>query len=152
MRREYPQGPVVGVGAVILEGDQVVLVRRGRPPSYGEWSIPGGAVELGETLAEALKREVAEEVGLEVEVVELVAVLDRIFLDEGDRIRFHYVLMDFLCRNRGGTLRAGSDVLACSRASLDSLERFSLNPDTREVIDRAHQSLAGRAAAVYLAR
>jgi 8-oxo-dGTP diphosphatase len=152
MTREYPQRPIVGVGAVILEGDQVVLVRRGRPPAYGEWSLPGGAVELGETLEEAVVREVGEEVGLEVEVVELVAVLDRIFVDREDRIQFHYVLMDFLCRNMGGIPKASSDVLSCSLVPFKTLGKFQMSRETMEVIRRAHLRLMGKYAAIYLGR
>ena len=152
MRRDYPDRPIVGVGAIIFDEGQVVLVRRGRPPAYGEWSLPGGAVELGETLEEALIREVSEEVGLEVEVMELIAVLDRVFLDEEGRVKYHYVLMDFLCRSIGGTLQASSDVLSSSRVPLEALAEYQLRRQTREVIDRAHQRMHGEAVSIYVAQ
>ena len=149
MSRQYPDRPIVGVAAVVIEDHGVVLVRRGRPPAYGEWSLPGGAVELGETLEQALVREVQEEIGLQVEVVELVAVLDRIFLDPEGGVQFHYVLMDFLCRRNGGRLRASSDAISCVRVPLGALSRYRLTRETREVIDRAYQRLNGTSPAIY---
>ncbi len=149
MPREYPERPIVGVAAVVIENGQVVLVRRGRPPAYGEWSLPGGAVELGETLQEAIVREVQEEIGLTVEVVELVAVLDRIFVDEEGQIQFHYVLMDFLCRRRGGRLQASSDAISCAYVPFAALDRYRLSQETKEVVNRAYQRLNGGSPAVY---
>jgi mutator protein MutT len=138
MDRRYPPRPVVGVGAVIVTGDgEVVLVRRAREPLAGAWSLPGGAVETGETLAAALVREVREETALEIEVGPLVEVLDRIFADETGRIRHHYVLIDYLCRVRGGELRAGSDASAAVRVKPADLDGYALAPETRAVIERA---------------
>src|SRR5208337_1183598 len=97
IEREYPQAPLVGVGAVIVYQDRVLLVRRATEPLKGRWTLPGGMLELGETLAQGVAREVREETGLEVEVVELVEILDRIHR-QGDRVRFHYVIADYLCR------------------------------------------------------
>ena len=152
MAREYPKRPIVGVAGVIIEDDRVVLVRRGRPPAYGEWSLPGGAVELGETLEEAVTREVEEEVGIKVDVVEVVAVLDRIFLDKEGRVQFHYVLMDFLCTRRTGKLAASSDAISCAYVPLSALTRYRLSRETREVITRAHQRFNGGSPDIYLAR
>lgn len=108
MQREFPQAPLVGVGAVVIKDGRVLLARRGNPPMQGHWTLPGGVLELGETLLEGVAREVREETGLEVEPVELVELLDRIH-KSGDRIQFHYVIADYLCRVTGGTLQAASD-------------------------------------------
>jgi mutator protein MutT len=150
MRRDYPDRPIVGVGAVVFDGDQVVLVRRGSPPSYGTWSLPGGAVEVGETLQEAIVREVAEEIGLEVTAEEIVAVLERIFLDPAGKVQYHYVLVDFLCRSARGRLRASGDALACARVPFESLADYSLTRETQEVIQRARDFLDGKAPVIYM--
>lgn len=111
MQREFPTAPLVGVGAVIVQDGQVLLVQRGTEPALGRWSIPGGLIEVGESLTEAVVREVREETGLDVEPIELVELLDRIDRD-GDRIRYHFVIADYLCRVLGGTLSAASDAAA----------------------------------------
>ena len=152
MLRDYPVRPIVGVGAVIFDRDRVVLVQRGRPPAYGEWSLPGGAVELGETLDEAIRREVYEELRLKVEVVELVAVLDRIFLDEQGQIWFHYVLLDFLCSRTAGKVQASSDALAVAHVPLKALAGYGLSRETKEVIRRAYQRLNGGSPLIHMAR
>jgi ADP-ribose pyrophosphatase YjhB (NUDIX family) len=143
VNREFPDAPVVGVGAVVLDAGRVLLVRRGRPPLKGEWSIPGGALELGETLADGVRRELLEETGLIVEVVALIDVLDRIVPERADkrRIQYHYVLVDFLCKPVGGELRAGSDAAeACWVAQAD-LASYGLAEITMRVIDRAFAML-----------
>jgi mutator protein MutT len=149
MSRQYPDRPIVGVAAVIIEDDRVALVRRGRPPAYGEWSLPGGAVEPGETMEEAVVREVAEEIGLRVEVVEIVAVLDRIFWDQEGEVQYHYVLIDFLCRKTGGKLKASSDVISCSQVPFSALAQYNLTKETRGVISRAYQRVSGGSPPVY---
>ncbi|UCF02870.1 MAG: NUDIX hydrolase [Deltaproteobacteria bacterium] len=149
MTRDYPDRPIVGVAAVVIEDDRVVLVRRGRPPAYGEWSLPGGAVESGETLEEAVVREVAEEIGFNVEVVELVAVLDRIFWDQEGGVQYHYVLMDFLCRKIGGKLQASSDAISCSQVPFPALAQYNLTEETRGVISKAYQRLSGGSPPIY---
>lgn len=103
MNRRYPDAPLVGVGAIIFRADQVLLIQRGREPSLGRWSVPGGLVEVGESLLDAVKREVMEEVNLEVDVKDVVAVLDRVIKDEGGRVEYHYILVDFLCESVEGT-------------------------------------------------
>ncbi len=125
MKRDYPDRPIVGVGAVIVEGGRAVVVRRASEPLKGEWSIPGGVLEVGETLREGAAREALEETGLVVEPGELLEVFDRIVPDQRGRTRYHYVLLDFLCRRVAGDLRAGSDVsdaLWVTPAELDRLE------------------------------
>jgi mutator protein MutT len=149
MSRDYPERPIIGVAAVVIENDRVALVRRGRPPAYGEWSLPGGAVELGETLEKAVVREVGEEIGLEIEVLELVAILDRIFLDRDGQVQFHYVLLDFLCRKTGGKLLASSDAISCAQIPFSALYRYKLTKETREVINRAYQRLEGDFPPIY---
>jgi ADP-ribose pyrophosphatase YjhB (NUDIX family) len=114
--------PIAAVGAVVLDGERVLLVRRGQEPLKGEWSLPGGAVELGETLEAAVCREVLEETGLEVEPVRVVEVLDRISRDAEGRVEYHYVLVDYACRVRGGVLGSGSDASDARWVSLEKLE------------------------------
>jgi mutator protein MutT len=149
MAREYPDRPIVGVAAAVIEDDRVVLVRRGQPPAYGEWSLPGGAVELGETLEQAVIREVREEIGLKVEVVEPVGILDRIIFDRDRQVQYHYVLLHFLCRRTGGRLQTGSDVLSCTQVPFSALFRYKLTKRTREVVDRAYQRLHGGSPPIY---
>ena len=149
MSRQYPDRPIVGVAAVVIEDDRVALVRRGRPPAYGEWSLPGGAVEPGESLEEAVVREVAEEIGLKVEVVEVAAVLERIFWDQEGEVQYHYVLIDFLCRKTGGKLQASSDAISCSQVPFTALAQYNLTKETRGVIDKAYQRLSGGSPPIY---
>ena len=108
--RRYPDRPMVGVGAIIVEGDRGLLVERGQEPQKGCWSLPGGLVEIGEHLKDAVRREVFEETGLEVEPLSVFEVFERIMRDETGRPEYHYVLIDYLCRVRGGELKAASDV------------------------------------------
>jgi 8-oxo-dGTP diphosphatase len=137
VNRQYPDRPFVGVGAVILEGTRVVLIRRRFEPLAGEWSLPGGAVEVGETLDACVVREMREETGLEVEVGPVVEVFDRITRDENERVQYHYVLVDYLCWPSGGVLTAGSDVDAAVWADASSLSAFNLTPKALAVIARA---------------
>src|ERR1700737_5171753 len=115
--REYPDRPIVGVGGVVIENGRALLIRRGSEPLLGEWSIPGGSLELGETLEEGVARELLEETGLEVRVLELIEVFDRIYVEstagaaeEKRGPRFHYVIVDYLCERLSGAPRAASDV------------------------------------------
>lgn len=133
-RRRYPVRPVVGVGAVIVDGGRVVLVRRRYEPLAGHWSLPGGKLELGETLTDGIAREVFEETGLLVDVGPVVEVFDRITRDDEGRVQYHFVLVDFLCRRRGGVLLAGSDVDDVALADPADLEAFALSPKATEVI------------------
>jgi len=140
--REYPSRPIVGVGGVAFVGGRVLLVKRRFEPLAGRWSLPGGAVEAGETLAEGLAREMKEETGLDVDVGPVLDVFDRITRDERGRARFHYVLVDYLCSVRAGTPVAGSDVAEVALVETGDLGRYDLTVKTLEVIGRA-RALAG---------
>ena len=138
MTREYPDRPIVGVGAVVFSGNKVLLVRRGREPAKGQWSIPGGKVEIGETLTQAVIREVAEETGLKVKVEQLIKTLERIFHDKEGRVQYHYVLCDFLCKVVDGDLAPSSDAADVRFISIDALQAYKVAPITRQVIHEAH--------------
>jgi ADP-ribose pyrophosphatase YjhB (NUDIX family) len=141
LQREYPLSPLVGVGAVIVQEGRVLLVQRGREPMKGRWTIPGGLIEVGESLHEAVARETREETGLEVEPVELVELLDRIHREEG-RVRYHYVIADYLCRVVGGTLAAADDAAAVrwvERSEWNSHSALALDPITVRVVEAAWQ-------------
>jgi len=165
--REYPDRPVVGVGGVIVDRGRTVLIRRGTEPLLGQWSIPGGTIEIGETLEEAVRRELREETGLEVRVLELIELFDRIYVDEnrkdenrrakarplrdgfpkarggspkakgGRKPRYHYVIADYLCELVGGEARAGSDVTDLAFALEDELPRFHLTEKATSVLKKA---------------
>lgn len=135
--RAYPDRPFVGVGAVILQGEQVVLIKRRFEPLAGQWSLPGGAVDVGETLAECVGREMLEETGLVVEVGPVIEVFDRIVHDDDGRVRFHYVLVDYLCRPIGGAFAAGSDVADAVFVHPSELGRFAPADPATAVIRRA---------------
>ena len=132
--RRYPVRPIVGVGGIAFIDGQVVLIKRRFEPLAGGWSLPGGTLELGERLHEGLGREMREETGLIVEVGPLVELFDRITRDDDGRVRFHYVLADYVCTPVGGELRAGSDVANVVLASVDDLARYDLTPKTLDVI------------------
>ncbi len=139
--REYPDRPIVGVGAVIVDPQarRVVLVRRAAPPLEGEWSLPGGVVEVGETMRAAAEREALEETGLNIAAGEVLEVFDRIIVRPGERGRpqYHYVLVDFLCRVRGGELSAGGDAAQAEWASQEDLEKYKLERPALDVISKA---------------
>jgi mutator protein MutT len=137
MKREYPERPLVGVGAVIVEGDRVVLVRRSAEPMKGEWSIPGGLLELGETMRAGAVREALEETGLQVEAGEVLEVLDRILPDGKGKTRFHYVLIDFLCRRVAGELRAGGDAAEARWVKESELQGLGVADAAVRVIRKA---------------
>jgi len=136
-RRKYPDRPFVGVGAVIVHEDRVVLVKRRFEPLAGRWSIPGGAVETGETLEACVAREMVEETGFDVEVGPVIEVFDRITHDEAGRVVYHFVLIDYLCRPIGGELRAGSDVAEAVLAEPSELAQYDLTAKATSVIERA---------------
>ena len=134
MDREYAGHPMVGVGGIVLNEGKVLLVRRGKQPGYGKWSIPGGMVELGETLSEAIKREVLEECGIEIELKDVVAVLERVIRREDERVRYHYVLVDFLGYWKGGELQPASDILEARWADPSEMETLEMTDRTQQVV------------------
>jgi ADP-ribose pyrophosphatase YjhB (NUDIX family) len=134
MKREYPATPCIGVGAVVIQDGRVLLVKRGRPPQDGEWSIPGGLLEIGETMRQAAAREALEETGLMVEPLELLGVFDRIMRDAAGKARYHYVLIDFLCRQVSGELRAASDAAEARWFTPAEVAMLPLPKDTADVI------------------
>jgi ADP-ribose pyrophosphatase YjhB (NUDIX family) len=140
MKREYPDRPLLGVGAVVIEDGRALLVRRGHAPQLGEWSIPGGLVELSETVRQAAVREVSEETGLTIEPLELIGVFDRIVADGEGRTLYHYVLIDFLCRRVAGELQAADDADEARWFTWEQVEGLQLPRDTAEAIRRGFQS------------
>jgi len=137
IRREYPEQPLVGVGAIIIEGERIVLVKRGNPPLAGAWSIPGGVLEIGETLRMAAAREAFEETSLRVEPAELLGVYDRLQHDHDGRTLYHYVLIDFLCKRLEGTPHAAGDAIEARWFSRAELNQLKLAADTVDVIKKA---------------
>jgi mutator protein MutT len=135
--RRYPLQPIVGVGAVIEQHGRVVLVRRRFEPLAGQWSLPGGTLELGETLEAGVAREMLEETGLAVDVGPVIDVFDRILLDEEHRVKYHFVLVDYLCHPLSGELRHGSDVDQAIFVASDALDAYHLTPKARSIIERA---------------
>lgn len=144
MQREFPTHPLVGVGAIILKNDRVLLVKRAHPPIQGQWSIPGGVLEVGELVREAAVREAREETGLIVEPGDLLGVYDRVLRTPDGRLQYHYVLIDFLCRPIGDELRASSDAAEVRWFTRQELSALKLAEDTQDVIQRGFEKLAPR--------
>jgi 8-oxo-dGTP diphosphatase len=147
--RQYPPRPVLGVGALIYQGDEILLVQRGREPLAGYWSLPGGAVEVGERLEDAARREVLEETGLYVAVGDIALVFERIMPDETGRCEYHYVLVDLRCQVERGILRPGDDARDVRYFPINQLANLQLTEGTRVVIERCAE---GKSAAIYVAR
>jgi len=145
MTRKYPNRPLIGVGSIIIENDQVVLVKRAHPPIQGQWSIPGGVLEVGELVREAAIREAREETGLIVDPGELLGVFDRVLRDLDNRVQYHYVLIDFLCRRVDGELLAASDAAEVRWFTRAELPSLNLAQDTLEVIHKGFAELERRA-------
>ena len=146
--REYPEKPIIGIGGVVIEDGRALLIRRGSEPLLGQWSIPGGTLELGETLIEGTERELREETGLTVKVLEMIEVFERInfgsgadetwkTLEEKRRPRFHFVIVDYLCDRISGVPVAGGDVTEVAWAEENDLEKFGLTPTATRVIRKA---------------
>jgi 8-oxo-dGTP diphosphatase len=134
MKREFPEVPLVGVGVVIIEDSRVLLVKRAHPPLQAQWSVPGGVLEVGELMRETAAREAREETGLIVEPAELLGVYDRVLRHADQRVQYHYVLIDFLCRRVGGELRAASDAAEVCWFTREELTSLKLAEDTQDVI------------------
>ncbi len=139
--RRYPQRPILGVGAIIIESGRVLLVERGHEPLKGYWSLPGGVVEVGEKLAEGIHREVLEETGLEIELLSVVEIFERIMRDAAGVAEYHYVLVDYLCRVTGGVLKAGDDVSEAQWVERACLPQYRITEGTVPVIEKAFQTL-----------
>ncbi len=143
MKREFPEVPLVGVGAIIIEDNRVLLVKRAHPPLQAQWSIPGGVLEVGELVREAAVREAREETGLIVEPGDLLGVYDRVLRDAEERVQYHYVLIDFFCRRVGGELHAADDAAEVRWFTREELPALNLAEDTQDVIRKGFQKLAG---------
>lgn len=135
--RRYPKRPLVGVGALIFDGDRILMAQRGKQPLLGWWSLPGGALETGESLAEAVRREVREETGLEIEPIGVIEIFERIMRDAAGVPEYHYVLIDYLCRVIGGALQAGDDVCRAEWMERGELANLQITEGTLGVIDKA---------------
>jgi len=144
--REYPDHPRVGVGAVVLDRGRVLLVKRGRPPAAGKWSLPGGLVELAETTAEAAQREVEEECGIRVRIVDVAGVVDRVIRDDAGRVRYHWVLVDYLAVPESDTITAGSDAAEVRWVPMDEVARLDTTDGLVDMIRRAAAAAEGRRA------
>lgn len=139
-RRRYPDAPLVGVAAVVFDAaGEVLLVQRARPPRQGQWGLPGGLIDLGETLVDGVRREVREECGIEVEVGDLVALFEPIHRDEAGEIEYHYMVVDYWARHVQGELRASDDALNAAWVTPDELDNYALLPETRRVIEQARK-------------
>jgi ADP-ribose pyrophosphatase YjhB (NUDIX family) len=141
MRREFPEVPLVGVGAIVVEDSRILLVKRAHPPLQAQWSIPGGVLEVGELVREAAIREAREETGLIVEPGELLGVYDRVLRDIEHRVQYHYVLIDFLCRRVGGELLAASDASEVRWFTREELPPLKLAEDTQDVIRKGFAAM-----------
>jgi mutator protein MutT len=138
-RREYPERPIIGIGGVVISDGCVLLARRSRPPLQGQWSIPGGILEVGETLIEGVRRELAEETGIEVRVRNLIDVFERIDRDPSGKMHYHFVVLDYLCEAVQGNARAGSDVSEVAWAAPSELKNYSLTETASRVILKAFE-------------
>jgi ADP-ribose pyrophosphatase YjhB (NUDIX family) len=141
MSREYPEFPLVGIGVIVLKGEEVLLIRRGRPPAMNMWSLPGGGQELGETVEAAARRELLEETGLEVGALTLIAHVDSIHRDERGVVRYHYTILDFAAVYKGGTPVAASDVLEVAWVHPRRFDDYELWPEARRVVGLAFARL-----------
>jgi 8-oxo-dGTP diphosphatase len=141
MTREYPKHPLIGIGIIVLKGEEVLLIKRGRPPAQNQWSLPGGGQELGETAQAAARRELLEETGLQIGKLTLIDVVDSIYRDEHGFIQYHYTILDFAGLYRTGTPHAASDVLDLAWVHPKNFDSYALWPEARRVIGQAFSKL-----------
>jgi 8-oxo-dGTP diphosphatase len=141
MRKEYPERPVVGVGAIILDGGKILLEKRKSTPGEGKWAVPGGLIELGETVEQAVIREVKEETGLDVASPRLVDVVDYISLDEKGAVKYHFIILDYLVTVKGGELKAASDAAELRWVPISEVERYDLTESFRRFFKQNRQKL-----------
>ncbi|MGH9709324.1 MAG: NUDIX hydrolase [Candidatus Acidiferrales bacterium] len=135
--REYPERPVIAVGGVVISDARVLLIRRGQPPLEGRWSIPGGLLELGETIAQAIERELMEEAGVQVRPLELIEIYEKVLRLANQPPQYHFVILDYLCELLGGNAQAGTDVTDVAWSTEDELDRFNLTTEAKRVVKRA---------------
>ncbi len=145
IKREYPEHPLVGVAAVVLRDERVLLVKRGKHPGKGEWSLPGGLVELGETVVQALHRELREELSIAVEILGPVGIYDRIVRDADNNVQYHYVIVDYCAQIVKGNPRAGSDAALVKWVHSKFLEKFSRDPKIIKAVSRGLRLYENRA-------
>lgn len=138
--RRYPKHPLLGVGALIFEGSRILMAQRGKPPLMGQWSLPGGLVETGESVESAVRREVLEETGLEVKPLGVLEIFERIMRDAGGAPEYHYVLLDYICRVTGGTLSAGDDACRVEWFERRDLKELHITEGTLAVIERGFRN------------
>ena len=141
MRKEYPEHPMVGVGAIIVQDGKILIVRRGSEPGKGKWSVPGGLVELGETVEQAVVREVREECGLDVEVDRLIDIVDSMTFDKNGRLKYHFIILDFFVKIKGGKLRPGDDAKEALWVPLEEVENYDLTKTFKEFLKRNMEKL-----------
>ena len=141
MKRLYPKQPIIGVGAVIIKDGKILLEKRKNEPGKGKWSIPGGLVELGESVEQTVIREVKEETGLEVEKPEHIDVVDNVVRDDNDEIKYHFVIIDYFVKLKGGTVKAASDAEELKWVALYDVEKYDLTKTFREFFQRNRQKL-----------
>ena len=134
--RQYPKSPITGVGAVVWKDGKILLVKRGKEPNKGKWTVPGGVVELGETLREAVKREVKEECSIDIEVGEVAEALESIERDEQGRARYHFIIIDFKASYRGGEIKAASDAEECRWVSPEEIGELEVTPGLIKVLGK----------------
>lgn len=145
--REYPERPIVAVGGVVVHEGRVLLIRRGRPPMEGRWSIPGGILELGETIADAVARELKEETGVQIRVLELIEIYEKVARDERGFAQYHFVILDYRCEFVEGAARAGGDVTDAAWVSEQQLDSIGLTAAAKRVIRKAFSAVRARAVA-----